>query len=250
MCWLRTCLPLPFSQRQNRFKSAEKPNEEPIPVSRMWRVMARRLTESWQTIPHFYLEREVDASQLLHWLRGAKARLSENVTTTDLLVKVMAAALRQHPRLNASWRDGEIVGNQAINVGLAVSVEEGLLVPVIHGADQLGLAALSERRQSLVSGVRAGSVQPEDLQGGTFTISNLGMFDVDAFSAIVNPPQAAILAVGRITEKVVPVEGQAAVRPMITLTLSCDHRVIDGAIGARFLRTIAQSMKEPLSLLD
>ncbi|MCB0212999.1 MAG: 2-oxo acid dehydrogenase subunit E2 [Anaerolineae bacterium] len=220
------------------------------PMSRMWQVMAERLTESWTTVPHFYLEREVNAGQLLAWWDKVKQRVEDKITLTDLLVKLVAAALRKHPRANAAWQDGTIVLNSEVNVGLAVAVEEGLLVPVIHQADTLGLAALAERRQVIVERARSGKPPLADLQGGTFTISNLGMFGIDSFKAIVNPPQAAILAVGRIADKVVPVNGQPAVQPMMTLTLSCDHRVVDGARGAQFLQTVAGFIAEPLAVLD
>jgi pyruvate dehydrogenase E2 component (dihydrolipoamide acetyltransferase) len=221
-----------------------------VPMSRMWKVMVQRLSESWTTVPHFYLEREVNATQLLAWWESVKKRISENVTLSDLLVKLVAGALRRHPRLNAAWFNETIVLNTDINVGLAVAVEDGLLVPVIHRADTIGLAQLAERRLEIVSRARAGKPTMEDLQGGTFTISNLGMFGIDSFKAIVNPPQAAILAVGRIADKVVPVNGQPAVQPMMTLTLSCDHRVVDGARGAQFMQTLVSFIEEPLAVLD
>ena len=212
--------------------------------------MAQRLTESWTTVPHFYLDRDVNATQLLAWWESAKQRVSEKVTLTDLLVKIVAVALQKHPRVNAAWHDKTIVLNNNINIGLAVAVEDGLLVPVIHQSDKLGLAGLAERRQAIVSRARSGKPSLDDLQGGTFTISNLGMFGIDSFNAIVNPPQAAILAVGRIAEKVVPVNGQPGVQPMMTLTLSCDHRVVDGARGAQFLQSLAGLIEDPLSALD
>ncbi|HRV95013.1 MAG TPA: dihydrolipoamide acetyltransferase family protein [Anaerolineae bacterium] len=221
-----------------------------VPMSRMWQVMAERLTESWTTVPHFYLEREVNAGQLLAWWEKVKQRVEDKITLTDLLVKLVAAALRKHPRANAAWQDGAIVLNSEVNVGLAVAVEDGLLVPVIHQTDTLGLGALAERRQAVVDRARAGKPALADLQGGTFTVSNLGMFGIDSFKAIVNPPQAAILAVGRIADKVVPVNGQPTVQPMMTLTLSCDHRVVDGARGAQFLQTVASFIEEPLAVLD
>jgi pyruvate dehydrogenase E2 component (dihydrolipoamide acetyltransferase) len=224
--------------------------QQTAPMSRMWQVMVQRLTESWRTVPHFYLEREVNATQLLAWWDSAKQRILENVTLTDLLVKLAAVALRKHPRVNAAWLDGNIVLNNDINIGLAVAVEEGLLVPVIHRADNLGLAALAERRQALVGRARSGKPLLDDLQGGTFTVSNLGMFGVDSFKAIVNPPQAAILAVGRIADRVVPINGQPAVQPMMTLTLSCDHRVVDGARGAQFMQTLVSFIETPLAILD
>jgi pyruvate dehydrogenase E2 component (dihydrolipoamide acetyltransferase) len=136
-----------------------------------------------------------------------------------------------------------------IHVGLAVAVEDGLVVPVIHRADTLGLHELAQQRIELVAKAQAGKLRPQDISGGTFTISNLGMYNVDAFNAIINQPQAAILAVGRIAERVVPVHGQPAVQPMMVLTLSCDHRVVDGARGARFLESVATLIEEPLGLL-
>ena len=231
-------------------RPASVPQAQTVPTSRMWQIMARRLTESWNTVPHFYLERDVNASQLLAWWERAKLRVSEKVTLTDLLVKLVATALRKHLRLNAAWQNENIVLTHEVNVGLAVAVEEGLLVPVIRQADRLGLSALADSRRDIVGRARSGQASLADLQGGTFTISNLGMFGIDAFSAIVNPPQAAILAVGRIADRVVPVEGQPSVQPMMTLTLSCDHRVVDGARGAQFLQTLVSFIEDPLAVLD
>jgi pyruvate dehydrogenase E2 component (dihydrolipoamide acetyltransferase) len=143
-----------------------------------------------------------------------------------------------------------IILNPDINVGLAVAVSEGLLVPVIHRADQLGLADLAVRRKDLVSRAQSGKLPLADLSGGTFTLSNLGMYGIDSFNAIVNPPQAAILALGRIAERVVPLNGQPVIQPMLTLTLSCDHRVVDGARGAEFLQTLVKFIEDPLGVLD
>ncbi len=221
-----------------------------VPMSRPWRIMAQRLQESWQSVPHFYLERDLNASALVAWRAQLQARQSVKITYTDLLVKVVASALQRHPRLNAAWQEGEIVANTASNVGLAVAVEEGLLVPVIHGAETLGLATIAERRAAVVERALAGALQPADMAGGTFTISNLGMFGVDRFNAIVNPPQAAILAVGALAERVVPVDGHPAVQPMMTLTLSCDHRIVDGARAAQFLQSVVGCLEDPLQLLD
>ncbi|MDX1520886.1 MAG: 2-oxo acid dehydrogenase subunit E2 [Anaerolineae bacterium] len=223
---------------------------ETLPVSRMWRVMAQRLTESWTTIPHFYLTTEANATGLIAWREQVKQRVAEKVTFTDLLVKLVATALRRHPHVNARWVDGTIVTNADVNVGLAVAVDEGLLVPVIHRADSLGLGELAVRRKDLVTRAQAGKLTPDDMSSGTFTISNLGMFGIDAFNAIVNPPQAAILALGRIAERVVPVEGQPAVQPMMTMTLSSDHRVVDGARGAQFLQTLVGFIEDPMTVLD
>lgn len=230
--------------------AAGSPAQTTIPMSRMWKVMADRLTQSWTTVPHFFLARDVDATALKAWHAAAQARNQVKLTYTDLLVKLVAAALVAHPRVNASWIDGQIVANAGVHVGLAVAVEEGLLVPVVRNADQIGLAAIAGARADLVARAQSGKLGVEELQGGTFTISNLGMFGIDQFSAIVNPPQAAILAVGRIADRVVPVDGQPAVRPMLTLNLSADHRVVDGARAARFLDHLAGLVEEPLRALD
>jgi len=214
-------------------------------VSTVWRVMAERMTQSWTTAPHFYLVREVNASRLMAW----RARVGKQITYTDLLVRLVAAALAQHPRVCVSWKDGAIVQHDEINIGLAVAIEAGLVVPVLHGADKLSLAEIAARREELVTRAQSGKLRPADITGGVFTISNLGMYGVDAFNAIVNPPQAAILAVGRIADRVVPVTGVPAVAPMMVLTLSCDHRALDGARGAQFLGALADLVEEPLALV-
>ncbi|MXZ23117.1 MAG: 2-oxo acid dehydrogenase subunit E2 [Caldilineaceae bacterium SB0665_bin_25] len=224
---------------------------ETQPVSRMWQVMAERLTDSWTSVPHFYLVREVNADQLINWrtILNANAADGAAITYTDLLTKLAALSLARFPRLNAFWDDGKILTNPEINVGLAVAVEDGLLVPVVHSADRLRVEEIAARRTDLVARADSGELTPNDFTGGTFTISNLGMFGVDAFNAIVNPPQAAILAVGRIADRVVAVEGQPAVRPMMTLTLSCDHRAVDGVRAAQFLDALVGMIEEPLRAL-
>src|SRR5713101_1116344 len=211
-------------------------------VGTVWRIMAERMTASGTTAPHFYLVREVTVSRLVSWRERASKQTGARITYTDLLVKLVAAALSRHPGVNDSWKDGAIVRNADINIGLAVAIDAGLVVPVIHRADALSLAEIAGRGQ-------AGKLRPADIQGGGFTISNLGMYGVDAFNAIINPPQAAILAVGRIADRVVPVNGQPAVQPTMVLTLSCDHRAIDGARGAQFLGALAELIEEPLALL-
>jgi pyruvate dehydrogenase E2 component (dihydrolipoamide acetyltransferase) len=216
----------------------------------MWQVMAQRVTQSWTSAPHFYLLREVNASRLITWRERAQERSEARLTYSDLLVKLVAAALGQHAQVNASWSDAKIVLHREINVSLAVAVERGLVAPVIHRADELSLSQIAARRQHLVSRAQAGKLSLDDLSNGTFTISNLGMYGVDVFNAIVNPPQAAILAVGRIAERIVPINSQPAVQPMMILSLSCDHRVIDGARGAQFLETLADLIEEPLLLLE
>jgi pyruvate dehydrogenase E2 component (dihydrolipoamide acetyltransferase) len=223
---------------------------EELAVSRIWEVMAERTTHSWTTAPHFYLVREVDAGRLQSWRQVARARLGSDVSVTDLLVRAAAASLRRHPRVNGAWADGALRANDEVNVGIAVAVEDGLVVPVVHGADRLGIAGIAARREAVVARARGGALRPEDVDRGTFTISNLGMFGVDAFNAVLATPQAAILAVGRIAERVVAVEGQPTVRPMMTLTLSCDHRAVDGANAARFLSELADLIEEPAGLAD
>ncbi|PYM77151.1 MAG: hypothetical protein DME03_06315 [Candidatus Rokuibacteriota bacterium] len=218
-------------------------------VGTVWRIMAERMTTSWTSAPHFYLVREVNVSRLVSWLDKARKQTGAHITYTDLLVKLVAAALSQHPRVNASWKDGAIVQNADINIGLAVAIDDGLVVPVVHRADTLRLAEIAARREDVVSRAQAGRLRPADIQGGGFTISNLGMYGVDAFNAIVNPPQSAILAVGRIADRVVALNGQPAVQPTMVLTLSCDHRALDGARGAQFLGALADLIEEPLALL-
>ena len=219
-------------------------------TSRIWRLMAERLSQAWTTIPHFYLMREVNASRLVAWREKINKNAAEKITYTDLLVKLSAAALRRYPRPNASWQNENIMLNSEINIGIAVALEDGLVVPVIRRADELNLIQLAKRRSEIVARAQAGKLSLDDLSGGTFTISNLGMYGVDAFNAIVNPPQAAILAVSRITDRVVPLNGQPAVQPMVTFSLSCDHRVVDGARGAEFLQALADLVEEPLQLLN
>ncbi len=220
-----------------------------LTLSNIWRIMAERTTQSWTSVPHFYLVREVNAGRLIAWREQTLKRSAAKVTYTDLLVKIVAAALRMHPRLNASWSEGKVTLKQEVHIGLAVAVEEGLVVPVIHQADKLSLGEIAQQREELVTKAQVGKLRPQDISGGTFTISNLGMYGVDAFNAIINQPQVAILAVGRIAERVVPVNGQPAVQPMVLLTLSCDHRAVDGARGAQFLDTVAALIEEPLGLL-
>jgi pyruvate dehydrogenase E2 component (dihydrolipoamide acetyltransferase) len=212
--------------------------------------MARHTTESWQQVPHFYLRRDVDATRLRSWRDVARSRPGcEALTFTDLLVKVAAESLRRHPRVNASWQDGRVVESSGVDVAVAVATDDGLVAPVVHAADRLELAPLVARRQELVAAARERRLKPSDVEGGTFTVSNLGMYGVDSFDAIVNAPQAAILAVGRVRDEVVPVEGQPAVRPTLSLTVSFDHRVVDGARGAEFLDTLASLLEEPAGLV-
>jgi pyruvate dehydrogenase E2 component (dihydrolipoamide acetyltransferase) len=172
------------------------------------------------------------------------------VTVTDLLVRLVAAALREHPHLNVRWDGQAVLVLPEVHIGIAVATADGVVVPVIHGADRLRLGEIAARRADLVARARASQLRPEDLRDGTFTISNLGMYGIDTFTAIVHAPQAAILAVGRIAPRVVPAGTRAAVRPTMWLALSCDHRAVDGARGARFLSALADLIEEPVGLLE
>ncbi len=223
--------------------------EEPGTV---WRIMADRVTAAWTTVPQFFVTREVDAGALIAWrarVAGRQTQPGGDVTFTDLLVALAARTIAGHRRLNASWVRGRIQYHDAVNVGIATAIEQGLVVPVIHGAGAMSVAAIAGRRQELVERARAGRLQPADIAGGTFTISNLGMYAVDGFNAIVNAPQSAILAVGRIVDRVVAHEGRPAVRPRMSVTLSCDHRVVDGARAAEFLADLASAIENPEGVL-
>src|SRR5437016_4687135 len=208
------------------------------------RLMAERTTQSWTTVPHFFVTRDVDAGALNDARERERSR-NAKVTHTDLLVALVARTLGKHPRLNASWERGEVVTHPDVNVALAIGVENAVVTAVIPRADRAAVADIAVRRRDLAERARAGRLQPADIAGATFTISNLGMFEVDAFTAIIVPPQAAILAVGAIRDRVVPVDGQPGVRPMMSMTLSCDHRVVGGATAAEFMRDLANAIRSP-----
>jgi pyruvate dehydrogenase E2 component (dihydrolipoamide acetyltransferase) len=222
------------------------------------------MAHSFATAPHFYLSTEVEATALTRMREGLLAKVEAatgaRLTITDILLKVCAQALAEFPDVNVAWAEdapgGGIVRHAEVNVGLAVSVGQdgilphsGLVVPVLRGADRLTLGEIARRRSDLVERARDGKLTLADLEGGTFTLSNLGMYGVDQFQAILNPPQSAILAVGRIKDRPVAVAGAVVVRPTMHLTLSVDHRVLDGALGARFLERVAQLIQEPYLLL-
>jgi pyruvate dehydrogenase E2 component (dihydrolipoamide acetyltransferase) len=207
--------------------------------------MAERTTQSWTSVPHFFVVREIEAGALMR----ERETHAPAVTHTDILIALVARVLPRHPRLNASWTAEGIRRNEAVNIAVAVAVSEGVVAPVIRDADRTALSDIAARRRDLTERARAGRLHPADLTDGTFTISNLGMYGVDTFSAIVTPPQAAILAIGAIADRVVAVDGSPAVRPTITLTLSSDHRVVDGARAAAFLRDLAEAIRQPASVL-
>lgn len=216
------------------------------PGSAISRLMAERTTQSWTTVPHFFVVRDVDATAL----SAEYTRLSPEIekshgvklTYTDLLVMLVARVLAKHPRMNASWADGAVRLNTDVNLGVAMAARDGVVAPVIHNADKAALDEIAKRRQELTERTRTGKLQTSDITGGTFTISNLGMYGVDAFTAIIVPPQAGILAIGRIVDRVVVVDGGPGIRPMMTVTLSNDHRVVDGVRAAEFLHDLAAAI--------
>ena len=213
------------------------------------RLMAERTTQSWTTVPHFFVTRDVDAGGLKMardaMLPAVEQSHGVKVTLTDLIVVAVARTLKRHPRLNASWNGGSIVVHPHVNVGLAVAVENAVVTGVIPNTDTTPIGEIATRRRDLLQRATVGRLRPEDVSGATFTISNLGMYDVDAFTAIIVPPQAAILAVAAVVDRVVAVDGTPGVRPMITLTLSCDHRVVDGVRAAEFLRDLSTALRKP-----
>ncbi|OFW04033.1 MAG: hypothetical protein A3I61_05670 [Acidobacteria bacterium RIFCSPLOWO2_02_FULL_68_18] len=221
-----------------------------IALTSVGRLMAERTTQSWTTVPHFFLAREVDATAL----NAARAEAAPSVershgvkvTHTDLLVLVVARVLARHPRVNASFAADGVVVHREINVALALAVENAVVTGVIRAADASSIGGIAARRRELTERARAGRLHPDDIAGATFTVSNLGMYGVDRFTAIIVPPQAAILAVGAIADRVVAVGGTPAVKPMLTMTLSCDHRVVDGARAAEFMRDLAAALQDPI----
>jgi pyruvate dehydrogenase E2 component (dihydrolipoamide acetyltransferase) len=217
-------------------------------ISSIGRIMAERTTQSWTTAPHFFVSRDVDATALnaarQALIPGIERSHGVKVTHTDLMVAAVARALRKHPRMNASWSGGGITLNRDVNVALAMAVENAVVTAVIRNADTVSVGDIAKQRRELSDRARANRLQPADISGATFTISNLGMFNVDAFTAIIVPPQAGILAVGAITDRVVAINGMIAVRPMVNLTLSSDHRLIDGARAAEFLNDVVVALGE------
>ena len=218
---------------------------ERIPLSNIRKTIARRLTEAWQ-IPVFQLQASADMTRV----NALVARLRERdpdvrITVTDVLTKVCAQALMRHREVNAEFTEDAILLHPSANVGLAVAAPQGLVVPVIRSAERLSLTEIAGVRADLVGRAREAKLRAEDLEGGTFTISNLGMYAVERFTAVLNPPQAAIVAVGATEERVVPVDGETAVRPMVTLTGTFDHRAVDGAPAAAFLQTLKESLEDP-----
>ena len=221
------------------------------PFSRMRATIAKRMAESMREVPHFYLTAEINMSEAVRLRTALKAsnRVSEDVTYTHLLMKAVAVALSRHPRLNARFGGDGREYQEQVNIGLAVSLDDGLIVPVLHHCDSLSLLDIAGQAAALVERARTGKPRPEDLSGGTFTISNLGMLPIDHFTAIINQPQGAILALGTIKERPVVRDGQVTIASTMLLTLSCDHRIIDGMTGGQFLQELKSLLENPVGLM-
>ena len=217
------------------------------------RLMAERTAQSWTTVPHFFVRRDTDATALNQYRDHVVTEIERThrvrITHTDLLVALVARVLLKHPRLNASWTAAGIRLHDHVNMAVAIAVNDGVVAGVIPNAQSASLAEIAVQRRAVAERARAGRLRPADIADATFTISNLGMYQVDQFSAIITPPQAAILAVGSIADRVVAIEGQPAIRPMMTLTLSCDHRVADGARAALFLSDLEEALRAPAKFL-
>jgi pyruvate dehydrogenase E2 component (dihydrolipoamide acetyltransferase) len=225
----------------------EKFTEEPI--SQMRKTIARRLSESKFTAPHFYLNLEIDMDNSISARKQMNASGELKISFNDMVVKAVAMALRQHPNVNSAWMGDVIRRNEHVHIGVAVAVEDGLLVPVVRFADTKGFAQIGDEVKELAQKAKEKKLQPTEWEGNTFTISNLGMFGIDSFTAIVNPPDACILAIGGIKEVPVVKEGKIVPGNVMKVTLSCDHRVVDGATGAAFLQTFKMYMENPVSML-
>lgn len=240
--------------KDNGSSSANAPSSAPqygeLPVSQMRKTIARRLSESKYSAPHFYLTMKISMDKTAEARQIINAMPDTKISFNDFVIKACAAALRHHPAINSSWLGDKIRVNKDINIGVAVAVDEGLLVPVLFGADTMGLKAINGHVATLADKARNKKLQPQEMQGNTFTISNLGMFGIDEFTGIINLPDAAILAVGAIADELrLLADGKVVTSKIMKVTLSCDHRVIDGATGAKFLLTLKEYLENPAAML-
>lgn len=231
------------------FYGAGEANYEDKNLSQMRKVIARRLSESKFTAPHFYLTIEIDMSKAIQMRKRLNEVAPVKISFNDLVLKACAASLRQHPAVNSSWLGDKLRINHDVNIGVAVAIDEGLLVPVVRYADMKTLSQINTEVKALAAKAQKRKLQPEEMQGNTFTVSNLGMFGIEEFTAIINPPDACILAVGTIVQKPVVKNGEIVVGNIMKVTLSCDHRVVDGAKGAQFLKTLREMLEDPLRLM-
>ncbi len=225
-----------------------------IPLTAMRRTIAKRLSQSMQTAPHFYVTSVIDTGKLAVLRQEINAYAASEpvpvkVSFNDLIIKAVARALVRMPQVNISFAEDRILQKKQVHIGVAVALDQGLIVPVLRNADQRGILDIARESQRLAEAARSGKLRPEEFSGGTFTVSNLGMFDVESFTAVINPPESAILAVGSIMPTPVVVDGQVVVRDRMKVTLSSDHRAIDGATAARFLQEVKRLLEEPLGVL-
>jgi pyruvate dehydrogenase E2 component (dihydrolipoamide acetyltransferase) len=255
--------PQPMQSKEQVFALAGNPPYTERPHSAMRRTIARRLTESKQTIPHFYLSIDCQIDALLKIRTELNAKLAPSqpspasgggqgggkISVNDFVIRAAALALRQVPAANASWTDEAILLWDAVDVAVAVALDDGLITPIVRRADQKGLATIAQETRDLVARARAGKLKLEEFQGGTFSISNLGMYGIREFAAVINPPQGAILAVGAGEPRPVAKDGGLSIATVMTCTLSCDHRVVDGAVGAQFLAAFKKLVEDPLTML-
>lgn len=230
-------------------RAVAKGETKQIPHSAMRRTIAKRLAESTGPIPHFYLTVDYDVTNLLSIRQQLIDIDGVKVSLNDFIVRAAALALRQHPNINASWGDDAITQHGEVHIGIAVATPEGLITPVIRNADQKSVSEIAQEVRALAEKAKNRKLRPEEYQGATFTISNLGSWGIEEFTAIINPPNSAILAIGAAEARPVAIERQLAVRDRMKITMSCDHRVIDGATGAEFLKTLRQYVEQPLRLV-
>ena len=229
--------------------SAGQESVESVKNSQMRKVIAKRLSESKFTAPHYYLTIEVEMDEA----KAARASMNElpdtKVSFNDMVLKACAMALLKHKQVNTTWKDDHTLFNHHVHLGVAVAVEDGLVVPVIRHADQLSLSTIGAQVKDMAGRARTKKLTPAEMEGSTFTVSNLGMFGIEEFTSIINQPNSAILSVGAIVEKAVVRDGQIAIRSMMKLTLACDHRTVDGATGAQFLQTLKTYLEHPVTML-
>ena len=234
------------------FEGEEGEAYRDVKLTQMRKTIAKRLTQSIGPVPHFFLTREVDMGNAMSLRKRINERYEKEgvkVSPNDLIIRAVAAALKKHPMVNAAWTGEAIRQHGVVHIGVAVAVDEGLITPVIRHADKKGVTQIAQEVRELAGRARDKKLKPEEYTGSTFSISNLGMFGIEEFTAVINPPEAAILAVGAVQEKPVVVDGEVTVRPRMRITLSCDHRVIDGATGAQFLQTLVDNLEDPMMML-
>lgn len=224
---------------------------EPLPIQK---ISAKKMTENFTTVPHFYLTIQADVSAMMKMIESARASMKKTsdikATFTDILTWILSRVIIEHPKINAVWTADKIRAYKNVNIGIATDTDQGLVVPVIHASNHKTFSEIAAERERLIDSARKGKLLPDDMAGGTFTVSNLGMFGINSFQAIINSPQSALLAVGGITKVLVKEGSDIVEKPLLNMSLSCDHRVLDGAAGAKFLKRLKEVMEEPAKLLD